>query len=82
MELDEFELAAAVRRPHHHDLRSDAVEPDDLVHLLALDQPAALALESQIEEERRRSVKVIDNNTHMIEARQLHIIHSLDVQLY
>lgn len=38
MVLDEFELAAAVRRSHHHYLRLDAVEPVDLVYSLALDQ--------------------------------------------
>ncbi|GAA0255778.1 hypothetical protein GCM10009000_085680 [Halobacterium noricense] len=60
----------------------DAVKSVDLVHRLALDQRPALALESQGEEERGHGVKVIDDNTYMIETQYPHIIHSLDVLLY
>src|SRR5829696_6879585 len=77
--LDELQLAGAIGRPHHHQLRPDAGEPVDLVHRLALDRRPALALEPQADEERGRGVEVVHDDTHMIETQHPHIIHSLDV---
>src|SRR5918995_717890 len=70
--LDEFQLAGAVRRAHHHHLGSDAVEAVDLVDRLALDQRPALALETEVDEERGRGVEVIDDYTHVTETQHAH----------
>ena len=42
--------------PHHRDVDSDAVEPDDTVHPTSLDQRLALQLHTKFDKERNSSL--------------------------
>jgi len=53
----------AVRRPHHGDIDSDTVEPDDPVRPRSLDGCLAFQLQTEIDEERDSSREVVDNDT-------------------
>ena len=49
--------AVAVRGPHHRDVDSDAVEPDDTVHSNLLDRRLALQLHTKFDKERNSSLR-------------------------
>src|SRR3982074_3449833 len=57
MELRQLKPAVAVRGPHHRDVDSDAVEPDDTVHPTSLDRRLALQLHTKFDKERSSSLK-------------------------
>ena len=60
----------AVRGPHDGDVRSDAVQPDELVHPFTLDCCLALQFQAQFDEERDSSREILDHNAG--------VIHSVD----
>ncbi len=57
----------------HGDLRSDALEPDDAVHPIALDRRLALQLESELNEERHRVREVVNDYAHVVHAPDRHV---------
>ena len=52
----------AVRGPHHGDVGSNAVEPDEAVHGASLDLRLALQLQTKFVKESDSSCEVVDNN--------------------
>ncbi|MFD3590772.1 hypothetical protein [Streptomyces sp. NPDC058683] len=58
MERRQLDPAVAVRCPYDGDVRSDAVQPDELVHPLALDGCLALQFQAQFDEERDLSREI------------------------
>ncbi len=63
----------AVRGPHHGDVVSDTVEPDDAVHPLSLDCRLALQLQTKFDEERDSSLEVVDNDADVVQPLDRHI---------
>nr|WP_251041416.1 hypothetical protein [Arthrobacter sp. ISL-30] len=66
MERRQLDAAAAVRGPHDGDIRSDAVQPDELVHPFILDCCLALQFQAQFDEERDSSLEILDHNADVI----------------
>ncbi len=66
----------AVRRPHHRDVASDAVEPDDAVHPRSLDGRLALQLQAKLDKERDRSLEVVDHDADIVHPQNRHILES------
>lgn len=64
----------AVRGPHHCDVVSDTVEPDDAVHPLSLDRHLALQLQPKFDEERGYSREVVDNDADVVHALNRHVL--------
>src|SRR3954463_4621980 len=59
VELRQLNPAVAVRGPHHGDVGTDVVEPDDSLHQAPLERRLALQLHAELEEERLGSVEVL-----------------------
>jgi hypothetical protein len=70
VELRQLKSAMAVRGPHHCDVDSDAVEPDDAVHPTSLDWHLALQLQTKFDKESDRSWEVVDNNADIVTNRR------------
>jgi hypothetical protein len=66
VEHRQLDPAVAVRGPHDGDVRSDAVQPDELVHPFTLDCCLALQLHTEFDEERNSSRKVVDNDEDVV----------------
>ena len=66
VERRQLDPAVAVRGPQEGDVRSDAVQPDELVHPFALDGCLALQFQAQFDEERDRSREILDHNAGVI----------------
>jgi hypothetical protein len=66
VELRQLNPAVAVRGPHHGDVGTDTIEPDDAVHPTPLDRRLAFQLHTEFGEERFRSLEVIDNDENVI----------------
>lgn len=66
MELRQLKPAVAVRGPHHGDVDTDVVEPDDTVHPASLDRRFALQLHTKFDKERSSSLKVVDNDADVV----------------
>jgi len=64
----------AVRALDHRELHPDVLEPHHAVHPTALDQPLALHLESELDEERRRGREVVDHDAHMLHTLDRHAL--------
>ena len=64
----------AVRRPHHRDVASDTVEPDDAVHPWSLDCHLALQLQTKFDKERDSSLEVVDNDADVIHPQNRHVV--------
>ena len=73
MELAQLEPAVAVRGPHHRDVASDAVEPDDAVHRASLDRRLALQLHAELDEERDGGLKVVDDDADVVDPQDRHV---------
>src|ERR687892_540213 len=58
--LLQLEPPVSVRGPHHCDVASGAIEPDDAVDPRSLDGRLALQLQTKLGKERLRSLKVVD----------------------
>src|SRR5207245_9297215 len=57
VELRQLNPAVAVRGPHHGDVGTDVVEPDDAVHPRSLDRRLAFQLHTEFGEERFGSLE-------------------------
>ena len=56
----------AIRGPHHGDVGTDVVEPDDAVHPTPLDLRLAFQLHTEFGEERFGSLEVLDNDENVV----------------
>jgi hypothetical protein len=72
VELRQLKPAVAVRGPHHCDVDSDVVEPDDTVHPTSLDWRLALQLHTKFDKERSSSLKVVDNDADVVHPLNRH----------
>ena len=63
----------AVRGPHHCDVDSDAVEPDDAVHPTSLDWHFDLQLQTKLDKESDSRCEVVDNNADMVHPPYRHV---------
>jgi hypothetical protein len=59
-------MAVAVRGPHHGDVGTDVVEPDDAVHRTPLVRRLALQLLAELGEERLGGLEVLDHDQHVV----------------
>ena len=66
MELVQLDPPVAVRGPHRGDGGSDAVEPDEAVDRLSLDDRLALKLQTKFGKERDGSLEVVDNEEDIV----------------
>src|SRR5947208_17088545 len=66
VELVQLKPPVAVRGPHHCDVASDAVEPDDAVHPLSLDGRLDLKLQTKFSKEPEPSLEVVDNDEDVV----------------
>ena len=64
--LRQLKPAVAVRGPHHGDVGTDVVEPDDAVHPTPLDRRLAFQLHTEFGEERFGSLEVVDNDENVV----------------
>src|SRR6188474_1330559 len=62
VELRQLNPAVAVRGPHHGDVGTDVVEPDDAARPSPLDCRLAFQLHTEFGEERLGSLEVVDND--------------------
>ena len=62
-----------VRGPHHGDLASDTVKPDEAVHRWALDGCLSLELHAQLDEERLGGLDVVNHDEHVVDPQSRHI---------
>ena len=72
LELRQLEPAVAVRGPQRGDVASDAIEPDEAVHRRSLDRRLAVELQAKLEEERDRSVEVVDDDGDVVHPQNRH----------
>src|SRR5438034_3890879 len=73
VELRQLKPAVAVRGPHHGDVGTDVVEPDDAVHPTPLDRRLAFQLHTEFGEERFGSLEVVDNDENVVHPLNRHI---------
>ena len=72
VELVQLDPPVAVRGPHRGDGGSDAVEPDEAVDRLALDDRLALELQPKFGEESFDSIEVVDNDEDVVHPQNGH----------
>src|SRR5216110_3677321 len=72
VELRQLNPAVAVRGPHHGDVGTDVVEPDDAVHPTPLDRRLAFQLHTEFGEERFGSLEVVDNDENVVHPLKRH----------
>ena len=73
VELRQLKPAVAVRGPHHGDVGTDVVEPDDAVHPTPLDRRLAFQLHTEFGEERFGSLEVVDNDENVVHPLNRHL---------
>src|SRR5262249_8886907 len=66
VELVQLDPAVAVRSPHHRNLASNVLEPNDTVHPPPLDGHLALQLHTKLDEECLRSLQVLDHDENVV----------------
>src|SRR5215208_3074235 len=66
VELRQLKPAVAVRGPHHGDVGTDVLEPDDAVHPTPLDRRLAFQLHTEFGEERFGSLELVDNDENVV----------------
>jgi hypothetical protein len=62
----------AVGRAQERELRADAIQPDDAVHLAPLDGHLAVDHEPELHEELLRRDEVLDHDAHVVHALDRH----------
>src|SRR5688500_13136147 len=65
----QLEPPVAVRGPHHCDVASGAIEPDDAVDPRSLDGRLALKLQTKFGKEHDRNLEVVDNNENVVHSQ-------------
>src|SRR3954469_12108162 len=76
VELRQLDPAVAVRRPHHGDVGTDAVEPDGAVHPRPLVRRLAFQVHTELGEERLGSLEVVDDDENVVHPLKRHIVVS------
>jgi hypothetical protein len=66
LELRQLKSTVAVASPHHCDVTSDTVEPDDAIHPTPLDGRFTLQFETELGKERDRSFEVVDDDANVV----------------
>src|ERR1700733_2974499 len=74
MKLRQLDSSVPVWSLQHGNLGSDALEPDDAVHPIALDGRLAPQFESELNEERHGVREVIDDYAQMIHPLDCHAL--------
>src|SRR5215831_12818871 len=64
----------AIRGPHHRNLASNVLEPDDTVHPTPLDGHLALQLHTKFDKEGLRGLKVLDHDENVVHSFQGHVL--------
>src|SRR5881394_1504729 len=64
-------------RPHHGDVGTDVVEPDDAVHPTPFERRLAFHLHTELGEERFGSLEVVDNDENVVHPLNRHIPRSV-----
>src|SRR5262245_9486514 len=72
VELGQLKPTVAIRGPHHRDLASNVLEPNDKVHPTALDWHLALQLHTKLDKECLRSLKVFDHDENVVHSFKRH----------
>src|SRR5262245_50188994 len=72
LKLRQLEPAVAVRGPHHDDVGSDALQPEDAVHPGPLDRRLALHFQAKLGKEGDGRCEVFENNAHVVHAPKSH----------
>jgi hypothetical protein len=72
VELRQLHPAVAVRGPHHGDVGTDALEPDDAVHRRSLDRRLAFQLHTELGEERLGGLEVVDHDEDVVHPQNRH----------
>jgi len=72
VELVQLDPPVAVRGAHRGDGGSDAIEPDEAVDRLALDDRLALRLQAEVDEERFDRLEVVDDKEHVVHTQNGH----------
>ena len=72
VELRQLKPAVAVRGPHHGDVGTNVVEPDDAVHPTPLERRLALQLHTEFGEERFGGLEVVDNDENVVHPLNRH----------
>src|SRR5215211_2756803 len=73
VELRQLKPAVAVRGPHHGEVGTDVVEPDDAVHPTPLVCRLAFQLHTEFGEERLGSLEVVDHDENIVHPLKRHI---------
>src|SRR3954467_9194458 len=73
VELRQLDPAVAVRGPHHGDVGTDVVEPDDAARPRPLDLRLAFQLHAELGEERLGGLEVVDNDENVVHPLKRHI---------
>jgi hypothetical protein len=73
LELHQLKPAVSVRGPHHCEIRSDVLQPDEAVHHRPLDCRLAVQLETKLDEESDSSREVVDNNANVVHPPNRHV---------
>jgi hypothetical protein len=76
VELGQLKPTVAVRGPHHRNLGSHVLEPNDKVHPTSLDWHLALQLHTKLDKERLRSLKVVDHDENVVHPLKRHVSSS------
>src|SRR3712207_3982798 len=72
VELRQLDPPVAVRGPHHDDVGTDAVEPDDTVNPTSLDGCLALQLHTKFGKERGSGLKIVDDDEDVVHPPNRH----------
>lgn len=67
MERRQLDPALAVRGPHDSNVRSHALQPDELIHPGTLDRGLALQLQARLDEEHDRRREILHHQANVIQ---------------
>src|SRR5262252_1560163 len=76
VELVQLNPTVAVRGPHHRNLASNVLEPNDTIHPTPLDGHLALQLHTKFDEECLRSLEVLDHDENVVHSFERHVLPS------
>ena len=72
VELRQLDAPVAVRGPHHDDVGTDTVEPDDLASPIPPDGRLALQLHTKLGEKRDSCLEIVDNDEDVVHSPKRH----------
>src|SRR5262249_5807172 len=73
VEFVQLEPTVAVRGPHHRNLASNVLEPNDTVHPTPLDGHLAIQLHTKFHEECLRRLEVLDHDEDVVHSSKRHV---------